>query len=171
MNAPPKKSALSRLPCGCFQSLLLLLMHPPPLLLLCAGSLTSRSASTSPFVSCPLNPPSPLFPPLSPNLPLYLFLIYLLFSAVQNHLGHRVENLKQRKVAKILFFFASMSFLNNTSPLHALASSLSLSLSLSLLFLSLCDTHTVSFLAVLPDASKAGSETRFVGYNLFILSE
>ena len=139
MNAPPKKSALSRLPCGCFQSLLLLLMHPPPLLLLCAGSLTSRSASTSPFVSCPLNPPSPLFPPLSPNLPLYLFLIYLLFSAVQNHLGHRVENLKQRKVAKILFFFASMSFLNNTSPLHALASSLSLSLCSS----SLSVTHTL----------------------------
>lgn len=32
----------------------------------------SRSVSKSPFVSCPLNPPSPLFPPLSPNLALYL---------------------------------------------------------------------------------------------------
>lgn len=149
----------------------LLFFHPPPLLLICSALAPfprSRSVSKSPFVSCPLNPPSPRFLPLCPNLALWpLCPIYLPLSLVQHHLQHhRVQSLKQKKVIEIPLCLASLMFLQCYFCTVPAPSPCTLCLSLSL-----SDTLSVSFSPVLHEACKAGTQMRFLDHNLFILSE
>lgn len=113
----------------------LLFVHLPPLLLLVLAVFPrSHSVSKSPFVSCPLNPPSLIpFLPLGPNLALRLssqsISRYLLCNITYSNIECKAISKKGCRDASLscLFDVPSMLFLQSASPL-----SVSLSLSPSL---------------------------------------
>lgn len=145
----------------------LLFVHPPPLLLLVLAVFPrSHSVSKSPFVSCPLNPPSLIpFLPLGPNLALRLssqsISRYLLCNITYSNIECKAI---RKKVIEMPLCLASLMFL-----LCYFCKIPSPSLSLSLSPLSM--TLSVSFLSVLHEACKAGTQMCFLDHNLFTLSE